>query len=98
MELEKQISTEIMEKGVIQVTILLPGYPMVAEHWRQQLTGRNAAKWGRIFIDPAPGAKEERRSIALATFGRCIEEKKAIISMNVAELCLSGKHKNLAHV
>jgi hypothetical protein len=73
---EKQISTERIEPGVIRVTVLLPGYPMVAEHWRQQLTGTNGAKWGKIYIDPAPGAKEERRSIALAPFGSVYRGEK----------------------
>ncbi|WP_156955227.1 hypothetical protein [Polaromonas glacialis] len=66
---EKYISTVRPEPGVINVTILVPAYPTVAEHWRQQLTGANLKKWGRIFIDPAPGAAGERRSLALAPFG-----------------------------
>lgn len=58
-----------MRSGVIKVWVLCAAYPMVADHWREQLTGRNAEKWGRIYIDPAPGASAERRSIALAPFG-----------------------------
>jgi hypothetical protein len=41
---------------------------MVAEHWRQQLSGKNKSKWGKIYIDPDPAAKQQRRSIALAPF------------------------------
>jgi hypothetical protein len=66
---EAYIRTERIEPGVIQVHVLSAGYPMVAEHWRQQLTGANARRWGRIYIDPAPGAADERRSIALAPAG-----------------------------
>lgn len=54
--------------GVISVTVQMSAYPMVAEHWKQQLTGRNKAKWGKIYIDPDPASKRERRSIALAPF------------------------------
>lgn len=54
--------------GVIAVTVQTSAYPMVAEHWKRQLTGKNKAKWGRLFIDPDPTAKRERRSIALAPF------------------------------
>jgi hypothetical protein len=62
--------------GVIRVAILSTGYPMTADHWKQQLTGKNAAKWGKIYIDPAPGATEERRSIALAPFGSLYRGEK----------------------
>jgi hypothetical protein len=73
---EKHISTKKIAPGIIEVTVLTAGYPMVGEHWKQQLTGRNAAKWGRIYIDPAPGAAEERRSMALAPFGSLYKGEK----------------------
>jgi hypothetical protein len=65
---EKYIATERVEPGVIKVTIQTSAYPMVGDHWRQQLTGANAKKWGRIYIDPDPTAKQQRRSIALGPF------------------------------
>ncbi len=66
---EKYINTVRPEPGLIVATVSVSAYPTVGEHWRQQLTGRNLKKWGRIFIDPAPGAAGQRRSIALAPFG-----------------------------
>lgn len=65
---EKFITTERIAPGVIKVTIQVSAYPMVGDHWKQQLSGKNAKKWGRIFIDPAPGEAGDRRSIALAPF------------------------------
>ncbi len=67
---ENYIKTTRIEPGVISVTILTTAYPTVGEHWRQQLTGKNLRKWGRIYIDPAPGEADERRSMALAPFGK----------------------------
>ena len=66
---EQYIDAKRIAPGVIRITIQVSAYPMVAEHWRQQLTGNNSRKWGKIYIDPLPGAREERRSIALAPFG-----------------------------
>jgi hypothetical protein len=65
---EQYIRADNVAPGVITVTIQRCAYPMVAEHWRQQLTGRNKRKWGKIYIDPDPGAKRVRRSMALAPF------------------------------
>lgn len=65
---EQYIRADNVAPGVIAVTIQSSAYPMVAEHWRQQLTGRNKRKWGKIYIDPDPGAKRGRRSMALAPF------------------------------
>ena len=65
---DRFIRAENVAPGVIKVTIEVAAYPMVAEHWRQQLTGQNKRKWGRIYIDPDPTAKKDRRSIALAPF------------------------------
>lgn len=65
---QQYIHSENSAPGVITVTVQTCAYPMVADHWKQQLTGRNKAKWGKIYIDPDPASKRERRSIALAPF------------------------------
>jgi len=65
---EQFIHTERAAPGVIKVTIQTSAYPMVGEHWQQQLTGSNKKRWGRIYIDPDPEAKAQRRSIALGPF------------------------------
>jgi hypothetical protein len=65
---EQFIQTETVAPGVIQVTIQTSAYPMVGEHWRRQLSGANRKRWGKIFIDPDPKAKAQRRSIALGPF------------------------------
>lgn len=65
---EQYIHAANSAPGVITVTVQTSAYPMVADHWKQQLTGRNKAKWGTIYIDPDPASKRERRSIALAPF------------------------------
>lgn len=56
--------------GVVQVEIGVQGYPMVGLHWKEQLTGANLRKWGRIYIDDDPSAKRARRRLALYPFGR----------------------------
>jgi len=67
---EQYIRTANPEPGVITVNIQTSGYPMAGDHWRQQLTGAALRQWGKIYIDPAPGASDERRSMALAPLGR----------------------------
>lgn len=62
------IKTTCNERGRIDVTIITAAYPTVGEHWRQQLTGSNLRKWGRIFIDPDPRAVKDRRSMAIGPF------------------------------
>lgn len=51
--------------GVIELTVQTNAYHMVGEHWRKQLTGQNARKWGRIYIDPQVGEVAARRRDAL---------------------------------
>ena len=51
--------------GIIELTIQTNAYHMVGEHWRQQLTGTNARKWGRIYIDPSVVQVALRRREAL---------------------------------
>jgi hypothetical protein len=63
---ERFVTAEWLRPGVVKVTVQVSRYPTVGEHWKRELDGSNAKKWGRIFIDPDPAAKKERRSEALA--------------------------------
>ena len=54
---------ELKRRGLVLVHRKV--YPQIAKHWETQLTGRNAAKWGRIWIDPSKTAAAERRRDAL---------------------------------
>jgi hypothetical protein len=65
---QKNITTRLAAAGVIEVTIKTSAYPMVGEHWRSQLTGRNARKWGWIAIDPDKAERAKRRKVALEAF------------------------------
>ena len=51
--------------GTIVVTVRRKQYPQIARHWEMQLTGPNAKKWGRLWIDPKKPAANERRRDAL---------------------------------
>lgn len=73
---EQFIDVKQVEPGVVEATIDLAGYPMVGHHWREQLTGTNAAKWGRIFVDPSPTEKNARRKDALGPFGTLYKGEK----------------------
>jgi hypothetical protein len=55
--------------GIVVVTVKRRRYPQIARHWERQLTGANARKWGRIWIDPRKSAKHERRKDAMWTEG-----------------------------
>jgi hypothetical protein len=63
------VDASIVADGVVEVRIRTAAYPMVGLHWRQQLTGSNAAKWGRIFVDPSKEERRTRRRGALHSFG-----------------------------
>ena len=52
-------------KGVLEVSVRKSAYRHVAVHWERQLTGANATKWGRLFIDRNKTAMAKRRSDAL---------------------------------
>ena len=55
------VLAEMSQKGFVDVTVQRKFYPQIAQHWESQLTGRNAAKWGRIWIDPSSVEKDNRR-------------------------------------
>ena len=63
------VTATIITPGIVEVNISAAAYPMVGLHWKRQLTGRSAAKWGRIFIDPSPTERNSRRREALRPFG-----------------------------
>jgi hypothetical protein len=64
----ENISAAIGPAGVVNVTINVPAFPMVGAHWRDQLSGPNARRWGKLFIDPDKEECEERRRDALNSF------------------------------
>jgi len=64
----ESVSAPIGPAGVVVVTIDVASYPMVGQHLREQLSGRNARKWGRIYIDPDKAECKRRRDDALAAF------------------------------
>lgn len=51
--------------GLVYVTVARTAYPQIAAHWEEQLTGENARRWGRLYIDPLKAARDERRRDAL---------------------------------
>ena len=51
--------------GTVVVTVRRRLYPQIARHWETQLTGRNARRWGRLWIDPRKSAAHHRRRDAL---------------------------------
>jgi hypothetical protein len=51
--------------GTVDVIVARSDYPQIAAHWESQLTGSNARKWGRIWIDPSTKARDQRRRDAL---------------------------------
>lgn len=55
--------------GVVYVTVARTTYPQIAAHWEEQLTGKNARKWGKLYIDPSKAARDERRRDALSQEG-----------------------------
>ena len=73
----EHIKTRYLSPGVVAVDLDTNAYGMVGAHWKKQLKGRNARKWGRLFIDPCPHAKAERRRDALAPFRRLFEGEGA---------------------
>jgi hypothetical protein len=58
-----------VKTSFVQVTIYVPAYPQAAGHWRDQLTGANARRWGRIWIDPDVRERHRRRRQHLSAFG-----------------------------
>lgn len=56
--------------GTVLVTVSRRAYPQVVDHWKSQLTGANAKRWGRLWIDPHAPATDERRRDAMWTEGR----------------------------
>lgn len=69
MALREPIEVDVIGPGKARVTVKLSTYPQVGRHWRQQLTGPNKRKWGRIFIDPSKDGAEERRRDAMWEHG-----------------------------
>ena len=65
----QDIQVEITSPGVARVTVRVGAYPQVARHWREQLTGANARKWGRLYCDPNKVEKMRRRSENMADYG-----------------------------
>ena len=63
------IFIEWISPGVLAVNIRTAAYPGAADHWKAQLTGENAKKWGRIFIDPSAREGKQRRRDALHPWG-----------------------------
>jgi hypothetical protein len=68
------IQVEIVAAGVARVTVREGAYPQAARHWRQQLTGANAKKWGRIYCDPSKVEKTRRRAEHMSDYGGVIED------------------------
>src|SRR3954452_16358879 len=59
------VTAKSRNDGVVYVTVARKTYPQIAAHWEEQLTGANARKWGRMWIDPSKAAAAERRRQAL---------------------------------
>ena len=68
------IVVEVVSPGVARVTVRERHYPQVARHWREQLTGANARKWGRIYCDPSRVEKDRRRREHMSDYGGVIED------------------------
>ena len=71
----ENIQVEIVDKGVARVTVRVGAYPQAGKHWREQLTGANAKKWGRIYCDPSGVEKDKRRREHMSDYGAVIEDK-----------------------
>src|ERR1700678_3313710 len=69
-------------RGIAILDVKTAAYPQVAEHWREQLTGKNASKWGRIWIDPCKKQAKLRRRDALWPFG---DTYKGVVGSNLDE-------------
>jgi hypothetical protein len=59
------VTAKMRLDGIVHVTVRRTMYPQIANHWETQLTGPNAKKWGRIWIDPSKAARDQRRRDAL---------------------------------
>jgi len=57
------------ESGVLNITIPTRIYGLTGKHWKEQLTGRNRRKWGKIRIDPSRAESDMRRSLAMCDYG-----------------------------
>jgi len=51
--------------GVIKCRIRWQQYGLVGQHWKEQLSGRNLRKWGKIYIDANKAEQALNRSEAL---------------------------------
>ncbi len=60
------VTAYVIAPGVIKCRILWRHYPMVGLHWRDQLTGANRRKWGRIYIDCDKAEQHLRRREAVS--------------------------------
>jgi hypothetical protein len=69
MRQKAPILVEVVGPGKARITIRVSVYPQVGRHWKEQLTGPNRMKWGRIYIDPSKEAAIERRSDAMWEHG-----------------------------
>jgi hypothetical protein len=65
-----KIEVKHLGGGIAEVTIRAACYPQVGAHWKRVLSGSNAKRWGRIYIDPSKAAAEERRADAMWEEGR----------------------------
>jgi len=72
------ITARVVTPGVLFCEIRTAAYFMVGEHWRDQLTGRNARKWGRIYIDPSKTEKKLRRRGNLADWRGMYKGNQAV--------------------
>ena len=85
---------EMSQKGVVDVTVQRKFYPQIAQHWESQLTGRHAAKWGRIWIDPSSVEKDNAEE---RICGRRVPAREGChkrTGTNVLVPCLSARHKS----
>ena len=88
------VLAEMSQKGFVDVTVQRKFYPQIAQHWERQLTGRNAAKWGRIWIDPSSVEKDKRRRENLWEEGPSTRGFHKRTGTNVLVPCLSARHKS----
>ncbi|MGH7202057.1 MAG: hypothetical protein ACREJB_15745 [Planctomycetaceae bacterium] len=63
-EYHSNIQVKLAAPGVIEVRIRAIAYGQTGRHWKQQLSGKNAQKWGRLFIDPDPREVKTTRKMA----------------------------------
>ena len=59
------IEVNCLGDGLAEVTIRTAMYRQVGAHWKRVLSGANAKRWGRIFIDPSKAHAERRRADAM---------------------------------